>query len=358
MTSTFKLGKYLVSESACPIFISEIGAFFGKDMNLAFKMISEISKISKKNSMQPLLLKSEILHDKEICLKDSLRETYISKSGIKKSESYRNIVERRVIPLEKYKKIFDFCKNNSLGLIVSVYDEKGVKFAVKNNAVALKIASFNIINYPLINYCAKQKTPIILDTGRSTLSEVAKAIELIKSYGEKRIIIEHSPDGHPAHPRNHNLRILETYKNTFQLHTGLSDHYIGNEMLYMSIALRAKILEKGIYTNSNMLEHDISFTASISELDAILKNINSCWLAMGEPLRDLSQKIYGNKGTSQRHCIVAKYNLKPGDNISKSNVYFAFPSKGISVEYFDLISKWKLKKKKQKGEPIQWDDIK
>ena len=91
-------------------------------------------------------------------------------------------------------------------------------------------------------------------------------------------------------PRNHNLRILETYKNTFQLHTGLSDHYIGNEMLYMSIALRAKILEKGIYTNSNMLEHDISFTASISELDAILKNINSCWLAMGEPLRDLSQK--------------------------------------------------------------------
>ena len=57
-------------------------SFFGKDMNLAFKMISEISKIS--NSKQPLLLKSEILHDKEICLKDSLRETYISKSGIKK----------------------------------------------------------------------------------------------------------------------------------------------------------------------------------------------------------------------------------------------------------------------------------
>ena len=130
-------------------------------------------------------------------------------------------------------------------MIVSVH-EKGVKFAVKNNAVALKIASFNIINYPLINYCVS-KTPIILDTGRSTLSEVAKAIELIKSYGEKRIIIEHSPDGHPAHPRNHNLRILETYKKTFQLHTGLSDHYIGNEMLYTSIALRQKFYKR-VYT--------------------------------------------------------------------------------------------------------------
>ena len=63
---------------------------------------------------------------------------------------------------------------------------------------------------------------------------------------------------------------------------------------------------------------------------------------------EICRKNIWNKGTSQRHCIVAKYNLKPGDNISKSNVYFAFPSKGISVEYFDLISKWKLKKETER----------
>ena len=145
------------------------------------------------------------------------------------------------------------------------------------------------------------------------------------------------------------LRILETYKNTFELHTGLSDHFIGNEMLYMSIALDAKILEKGMYIDTRELEHDISFTSEISELDKILKNIYNCWLAMGKPLRNIKDKIYGNKGTSQRHCIVAGKNLNVGDSITKSNVYFAFPSRGISVEYFYLISKWKLNKAKKKG---------
>ena len=48
MSKNFKLGKYQISKNSCPIFLSEIGAFFGKDLNLAFKMISEISKISKK----------------------------------------------------------------------------------------------------------------------------------------------------------------------------------------------------------------------------------------------------------------------------------------------------------------------
>ena len=65
MSKNFKLGKYQISKNSCPIFLSEIGAFFGKDLSLAFKMISEISKISKKNSSQPLLLKTEIIHNKK-----------------------------------------------------------------------------------------------------------------------------------------------------------------------------------------------------------------------------------------------------------------------------------------------------
>ena len=58
---------------------------------------------------------------------------------------------------------------------------------------------------------------MVIDTGRALLSEVARAVEVARNAGAKDIIIQHSPDGHPALPEAHNLRILQTYEKAFGL---------------------------------------------------------------------------------------------------------------------------------------------
>ena len=63
----------------------------------------------------------------------------------------------------------------------------------------------------------------------------------------------HSPDGHPAAPEAHNMRMLRTYLDTFELPVGLSDHHIGHEMLYLGVGLGASVLEKGVHFPSRMI---------------------------------------------------------------------------------------------------------
>ena len=79
-------------------------------------------------------------------------------------------------------------------------------------------------------------------------------------------MIQHSPDGHPALPKAHNLRIFQTYLEAFGLPVGLSDHHVGVEMLYMAIALGAAVLEKGVHVDADELDQDISHSMALADL--------------------------------------------------------------------------------------------
>ena len=198
---------------------------------------------------------------------------------------------------------------------------------------------------------------MVIDSGRSTIAEVHRAIATARAAGCQDIVLQHSPDGHPALPKAHNLRIFETYLQAFGLPVGLSDHHVGLEMLYMSIALGATVLEKGVHVDADELDQDISHSMPIGDLSKVLRSVYAAWQAMGKPARDPRDKIEGVIGTSQRQCLVAKADLKPGDAISYDNVRFAFPCLGIPVENWDLVSQWRMTKAVKAGKPIGWSDV-
>lgn len=352
-----KIGPHVISHDTPPIFLAEIGAFFGQDIILAAEMIGQIAAARNDFMSQPLLLKTEILHDYDICLRSNVMETYAAKDGRIRKENYRSLIERKVISFTQYARLFSLCQEYKLPYVASVYDFSGADFAVDVGSSALKIASSNIINLPLIRHCAGKGVPIILDTGRATIAEVYRGVEAARIAGCHDLVVEHSPDGHPAKPNAHNLRVLQTYIQNFNVPVGLSDHHTGLEMMYMSIALGASIIEKGVHVAPDELDIDISHTMAIEDLPLVLRKIYACWQAMGKNARDLLTPIDGVIGTSQRQCLVARKNLYPGDSISFESVRFAFPCLGISVENWDLIDGWKVSSAVMEGSPIQWRDI-
>ncbi|HHT9917256.1 N-acetylneuraminate synthase family protein [Legionella pneumophila] len=358
MSQPFTIGPFSVEENHPPIFLAEIGTFFNQDLGIAEQLLHKIITIRDKVPYQPLILKTEILNNPNICLPVDYEETYTSKSGEVRKENYRSLIERKVLPLEHYSMLFSLLKNANLPFIVSIYELDTIDFAIKQGACALKTSSSNIVHVPLIRHLAKTGLPLIIDTGRSSLTDICKAVETAKSAGCEKIIIEHSPDGHPALPEAHNLRMLRTLNQCFSLPVGLSDHYNGIEMLYMSIALGASILEKGVHLYPEDIDQDISHTMGIEQLAKTLETIYNCWQALGQPMRDLETPIKGVLGSSQRTCLVAKQKLQPGSLISLDNTTFAFPCKGVPTQYWDLVNGWELQNKVSIGEPIKWSDIK
>ncbi|MBT5951277.1 MAG: spore coat protein [Betaproteobacteria bacterium] len=356
-SNIFRIAGFDLSDDTPPLFFAEIGAFFGQDVNLARSMIEQILDARNQVPQQPLLLKTEVLHDPEICLPGDTMETYASKNGLVKEENYRALIERKSLPLDKYAELFEMCTLAGLPFITSVYDLAGADLAAECGAVALKIASSNIIHVPLIRHCARKGVPIILDTGRATLAEVDNAITIATEAGCEKMVIQHSPDGHPALPRAHNLKTLETYQHAFGLPVGLSDHHVGLEMMYMAIAMGASVIEKGVHVAPDDLDIDISHTMHMSDLVVVMRSIFDCWSALGLSFRDMQKPIEGVLGTSQRQCLVANSDINAGDKISLENVRFAFPCRGISVEHWNLVEGEVLRRPVSAGRPVQWGDI-
>ena len=361
MTRAFALGGFSLAPDRPPVFLAEIGGFFGQDMGLASKMIADIIAIGATVPQQPMVLKTEILHDVDVCLPGDTLETYASKDGRVRQENYRALIERKVVPLAHYEALLKQCTAAGVPFVVSVYDFKGTDFAVDVGTAALKIASANLVHVPLLRHtaraCAARGLPLILDTGRAALAEVGTAVDIARAAGCEDIVVEHSPDGHPALPQAHNLRIMQTYNQAFGLPVGISDHHVGLEMLYMSIALGATVIEKGVHVAPDDLDIDISHTMDMRDLARVLRTVNDCWQAMGRPARDKRIAIEGVIGTSQRACLVAKCDLAPGDAVSLDTIRFAWPCIGIPVQQWDTVDGWHIAAAVPAGRPLQWSDV-
>ena len=135
---------------------------------------------------------------------------------------------------------------------------------------------------------------MVIDTGRASLQEVARAVEAARESGAQDILLQHSPDGHPALPEAHNLRILQAYETCFGLPTGLSDHYVGVEMLYVAIALGACVIEKGLYFDEYELDEDGAFARSGDGL-VMLRANGPLELTRSGPSAEVELRLQGRR---------------------------------------------------------------
>ena len=351
---TLRMGDAPVGADHPPVFLAEIGTLFNQDIELARSLVGRIRTARAAVVHTPILLKGEILHTADICLDDDAIENYYSRSGQHRAERYREVIERKVVGLDQYRAIFGLCPD--LPFVLSVYDIEGADFAVEIGAVALKVASSNITHVPLIRHVAGTGLPVLIDTGRSAIDEIERAVTTARDAGCSQLILEHSPDGHPALPANHNLRMLQTLATKFDVPVGLSDHHAGEEMLYLSVALGASLVEKGVTLDPDALDQDVSHAMPLQDLERVANTLHDCWLAMGEEFRDPTTPIE-KIGSSARMGLVAKCDLRPGDPIDLDHVTFAFPKKGVGAEEWDEAARREIARDMSRGSVIEWGDL-
>ena len=351
------IGGYTSGPAHPPLFFAEIGSFFNGDPAPARELIRRIIECRDAVPDQPLVLKTEILDNADICLRGETMETYASKGGTVKHENYRALIERKVMPTTEYVPLFAMCRDAKLPFVVSVYEFQAADFARAQGAAALKIASSNVTHVPLIRHVAGLGLPMVIDTGRASIAEVHRAVDTARRAGCHDIIVQHSPEGHPAPAKAHNLRIMQTFATAFGLPVGLSDHYTGVEMLYVAVALGASVLEKGVYFDPDELDQDISHTMNITDLPRVLHTVRDTWVALGRNERDPQQTVDWVVSTSQRQGLVAGRDLRPGDRIALETVRFAFPCTGIPAEHWDTVDGWSIGRPVAAGHPIRWEDV-
>ena len=284
MTRRFSIGRHALAPDAPPLFFAEIGSYFNGDVDLAAGMIKSILAAQLQVPEQPLALKTEILNDPEICLPGDTTETYAAKDGRTRQENYRTLIERKVVPLEAYARLFKLATDADMPLVVSIYDFVATDFAAAHGAAALKIPSLQSRPHSVDTPCGREGAAAGHRHRPLNHWRGASAVSTARAAGCEDIVIQHSPDGHPALPKAHNLRILQTYLSTFGVPVGLSDHHVGLEALYLSIALGATVLEKGVHVAADELDQDISHSAALDDCHAFCGRFTNPGRPWGNPL--------------------------------------------------------------------------
>jgi pseudaminic acid synthase len=250
---------------------------------------------------------------------------------------------------KKLKKVTD-----DLGIIFfsTAYDKTSVDFLEELNVSMHKIASFELVDLPLIEYVARTKKPLILSTGMATLSEIEEAVNTARNAGAKDITLLKCVSSYPAKPEEMNLRTIPHMKEFFNCSIGLSDHTLGIGVSIAAVSLGAHLIEKHFTLSRRFKTPDSFFSIEPQELKELVENIRIVEKALGRVHYGATKDEKKNK-IFRRSLFVVK-DTKKGESFIEENVRSIRPADGLKPKYLKMILGKKAKKNIKKGTPLNW----
>ena len=337
------ISKFKIKSNSKPFIIAEISSNHNWSLPHTLKLIKKI-KDAGANAVKIQT------YDENNMTFNSKKGDFVVKKGLWKNYSLYELYKNAKTPLAWHKKIFQYAK--SLGLIAfsTPFDEKSADFLTKLKVPAFKIASFELVDHPLIEHVARKQKPIILSTGMASMKEISEAVKIVKKVKNDKIILLHCMSNYPANHKDYNLKMMLELKKKFNLHVGLSDHTEGEEVAIVATALGAKVIEKHVKLKGDIKSHDSKFSMDAEAFKIFCKKINNAWETLGT--NDLNLRKDKSSRKLRRSIYVVK-NIKKNQLIDRLNVKKIRPSNGLHPKYYFKILGKKINKDILAGTPLK-----
>lgn len=145
-----------------------------------------------------------------------------------------------------------------------------------------KIASRDIDNEPLLRCVAKLGKPVVLSSGMGTMQEIGAAIEIVRAYHD-RIILLQCRSEYPTADADVGLGRIRRYREFFNVLTGLSDHTPGIVAAQAGATLGAVMVEKHMTLARAMKGTDHACSLEPDGIKRLVRNIRLGEAMAGEP---------------------------------------------------------------------------
>ena len=160
---------------------------------------------------------------------------------------------------------------------------------------------------------------MILSTGIAKFEEVGTAVKAVRAKGNNKIVILQCTSNYPVRSENINLSKIRLYKKKYKCEVGFSDHSIGSDAAFLSVAAGATYLEKHFTLNKKSKGFDHKISLEPKEFKNMVHKIRLAEKMMGSKNLKLEKNILKIRNTLKR-IIVAKKDIKKGDKLSEENL--------------------------------------
>lgn len=314
-----------------PYVIAELSANHNGKLETALRIIEE----AKKAGADAIKLQT---YTADTITLNSDAEEFQIRGGLWDGKTLYELYQEAHMPWEWHKPLFEHAHKLGITIFSSPFDSSAVDLLESLNAPAYKIASFEVVDLPLIKYVASTGKPMIISTGMADAEEIAEAIEAAHEGGCKELAVLHCVSGYPAPAEEYNLRTILDMAQRFGLVTGLSDHTLDNTTAISSVALGASIIEKHFTLDRSGGGPDDSFSLEPKELLELCRNSRVAWRALG-------RVDYGRKSSEQgnakfRRSLYFVKDLKKGDLITAETIRSVRPGFGLAPKHLkDLLGR-------------------
>jgi len=250
-----------------------------------------------------------------------------------------------------------FAKAKALGVILfsTPFDETAIDLLEGLDAPAYKIASFEVIDLPLIASVARRGKPMIISTGMANLAEIGDAVEVAQTNGAAGVILLHCVSAYPAPMDDANVRTVPDLAERFGVISGLSDHTPGSAASVAAVALGACVIEKHFTLARSDGGPDAAFSLEPSEFTALTRDCKDAWRALGKVGYDLLGSEQGN--ISFRRSLYVVADVAKGEVLTTAHVRSIRPGFGLAPRHLDEVLGKVAKRDLTRGEAFSWDMI-
>lgn len=331
-----------------PYIIAEMSANHNGNIENAFKIIEQ----AKRCGADAVKLQT---YTADTITLNSRAPEFMIRGTLWDGQSLHELYQKAHMPWDWHKPLFDFAREQGITIFSSPFDFSAVDLLESLNAPAYKIASFEMVDLPLIRYVAQTGKPMIISTGMADADEIAEAVETAKSAGCRELVVLHCVSGYPAPAADYNLRTLPDMAARFDTLVGLSDHTLDNTTAVASVVLGACVIEKHFTLDRNGGGADDSFSLEPDGLQALCRDSKTAWQALGRVHYGLKSSEQGN--VQFRRSLYFVKDLQKGDTIDETCIRSVRPGFGIAPKHFDELIGKRLTRNVQANTKTDWADF-
>ena len=318
----------------------------------SFERAKEILYVAKESGADCIKLQT---YTPDTMTIDCDNEYFHISNGTWEGENLYQLYQKAYTPWEWQADLKKEAEKIGLDFLSTPFDKSSVDFLEEIGVKFYKIASFELVDIPLIEYIAAKKKPIIMSTGMSTLGEIEEAVKAIRGQGNEEITLLRCASAYPAITDEMNLKTMQNMGEVFGVPVGLSDHSMGSVGAVTAVALGARVIEKHFCLSREIENPDASFSMNPEEFAQMVRDVRQAEKAVGR----VSYGPMEQEGTNIvfRRSVFCVEDIKKGEKLTEKNIKIIRPGYGLAPKFYKEVLGQTALREIKRGTPLRFDLI-
>lgn len=322
--------------------IAEMSANHGGDIDNALEIVRQAAKAGAD------CLKIQTYTADSITI-DCDKDDFIIKGGLWDGYKLYDLYAEAATPYDWQPRIKQECENCGIDFLSTPFDAVAVDFLEGIGCEAYKIASFELVDIPLIKHAAAKRKPMILSCGMASIDEIQDAIDACRGVGNDQIVLLKCCSEYPANWQDMHIANIADMKARFGVPVGLSDHSPGSIAAVVGVAQGACVVEKHVKL-AGVESPDSKFSMPMDEFAGMVRAVGEAKQIVGDvhygpTLQEKASLIF-------RRSLYAVKDIQAGELLTFDNIRSIRPGYGVLPKYLSSIIGKRIPSNISRGEPI------